>query len=77
MFYFTDPVIHYYNKQNPGKKNLYGRTDMGRKGVERFFETHVCNALCPLITRGFKDVCPLKEIEDVHINHIKKRSGAL
>jgi hypothetical protein len=53
-FYFTDPVIHYYNKHNPGRKTLYGRTDMGRKGMNKFFETHTCNALCELTTRGFK-----------------------
>jgi len=54
MFCFTDPVIHYYNRLNPGKRNLYGRTDMGRKGVEKFFDTHVCNCLCDLVTRGFR-----------------------
>jgi hypothetical protein len=43
----TDPVIHYVSKK--GRKNVHGRTDHGQKGVERFFCTHRCNAVCRLL----------------------------
>ena len=57
MFYFTDPVIHYYDKQNCNKKHVFGRTDRGREGFESFLGTHCCNALCDLVTKGLKNVC--------------------
>jgi hypothetical protein len=40
-FTFTDPVIHHYSNE---KKN--GATDKGESGMEAFFETHECSALC-------------------------------
>ena len=54
---FSDPVIHYYNHEDEGRKNVHGRTDRGRKGIEDFFETHSCKehcgGLCQLVMRGF------------------------
>ena len=61
MFRFTDPVIHYYDKQNDKKTNVYGRTDLGRNGINSFLETHTCNELCKLLTKGWKDVRPSKK----------------
>lgn len=55
LFRLTDPVIHYYSPHKPDKKKVYGRTDRGRKGMDDFFESHVCNALCHVVTRGFKN----------------------
>jgi hypothetical protein len=54
LFRFTDPVIHYYDRHNPGKRSLYGRTDFGRKGIETFMDNHKCNRLCQLVTGGFR-----------------------
>ena len=47
VFKLTDPVIHYRSKH--GRKNVYGRTDHGVKGMDKFFATHECNALCRLL----------------------------
>ncbi len=40
-FQLTDPAIHYV-----GCRRHYGRTDLGIKGIERFFEAHTCNQVC-------------------------------
>eukprot|EP00961_Rhodomonas_salina_P215428 2909725-Rhodomonas_salina.3 len=42
----TDPVIHYHNKNFGRRKPHNGRTDKGKEGIEKFFQTHRCNALC-------------------------------
>ena len=44
LFEFTDPVIHYKSKS--GRKNVFGRTDKGQKGINDFFKTHKCNNVC-------------------------------
>ncbi len=58
VFNFTDPVIHYHDAKKESKRNkgVYGRTDMGQKGIQNFFRTHECNCLCDLITKGFINV---------------------
>ena len=43
-FVLTDPVVHCVSRT--GRKHKNGATDKGLQGVERFFETHKCNALC-------------------------------
>ena len=43
----TDPVIHYASRR--GRRSVFGRTDRGKGGMHRFFETHRCNALCRLL----------------------------
>ena len=30
---------------------MYGRTDMGRKGMHKFFQTHKCSELCRMLRR--------------------------
>ena len=47
VFELTDPVVHY--KSQSGRKQVYGRTDLGKKGMHRFFQTHDCNAVCRLL----------------------------
>ena len=47
VFELTDPAIHHVS--GSGRSRVYGRTDHGRKGIKRFFETHQCNALCNLL----------------------------
>lgn len=47
VFELTDPVIHY--RSASGRKQVYGRTDFGRKGIHKFFETHYCNDVCRLL----------------------------
>lgn len=46
-FQLTDPVIHY--RSSSGRKQVYGKTDLGKKGAHRFFETHDCNDVCRLL----------------------------
>jgi hypothetical protein len=43
-FMLTDPVIHHVCSE--GRRHMNGATDKGEAGVKKFFETHVCNALC-------------------------------
>ncbi|CAM9785669.1 unnamed protein product, partial [Hapterophycus canaliculatus] len=50
VFELTDPVIHYKSKS--GRRQVYGRTDLGRKGMDKFFDTHRCNAVCRLLGIG-------------------------
>ncbi len=38
-YQLTDPVIH-------SPKQEYGTTDLGKRGVDLFFKTHVCNSEC-------------------------------
>ena len=45
VFELTDPVIH----SASDKKGAFGRTDRGKKGMQSFFKTHHCNALCELL----------------------------
>lgn len=47
VFELTDPVIHY--RSTSGRKQVYGKTDLGKKGVHKFFETHDCNDVCRLL----------------------------
>jgi len=56
MFFFTDPVIHYYDNQKSKQKSVYGRTDRGKKGIDDFMSSHKCSNLCKLVELGFKDV---------------------
>ena len=42
----SDPVIHYRSKS---RNQVYGRTDLGKKGMHRFFKTHQCNDVCRLL----------------------------
>jgi len=45
IFFLTDPVIH-YRKQTRAKNYNFGRTNLGEKGMQAFFATHQCSALC-------------------------------
>lgn len=47
VFELTDPVVHY--KSDCGRTQVYGKTDLGKKGMARFFETHECNDVCRLL----------------------------
>jgi len=40
-FMLTDPVIHHASS-----KGKNGRTDKGKEGMKKFFESHKCNPLC-------------------------------
>jgi hypothetical protein len=44
-FVLTDPVIHHVSSKE-GRKHRNGATDKGFEGVEKFFTSHECNALC-------------------------------
>ena len=49
LFELTDPVIHFRSKR--GRRNLFGRTNRGRKGINDFFRSHKCSALCRMLFR--------------------------
>ncbi|GAX22147.1 hypothetical protein FisN_39Lh014 [Fistulifera solaris] len=56
---FSDPVIHYYNpRAYTCRKNVHGRTDHGKEGLHKFFDTHAdhCGPLCRIVNRGFRRV---------------------
>lgn len=46
-FLLTDPAIH-HRRERSDKSRQYGRTDLGRKGMRAFFESHKCNGICRL-----------------------------
>jgi hypothetical protein len=50
VFELTDPAIHYASRS--GRKKVFGRTDLGRQGMNRFFETHKCTPICKLMQIG-------------------------
>ena len=39
-YLLTDPCIHLTNLMR------FGKTNLGKPGMKRFFQTHVCNAIC-------------------------------
>ena len=41
-FQLTDPAICTKSK----KKNRFGKTDIGLKGIRKFCQSHVCNGVC-------------------------------
>jgi hypothetical protein len=45
-FLLTDPALHTNHKQSD--KN-FGRTNLGRRGMKAFFQTHQCNTFCRLL----------------------------
>lgn len=49
LFELTDPVIHF--RSNRGKRGFFGRTDLGRKGINDFFRSHKCGPLCRMLSR--------------------------
>jgi hypothetical protein len=56
---FSDPVIHYHNPRGyTSRKHVHGRTDHGKKGMNKFFHTHAqhCGPLCRIVNRGFQKV---------------------
>jgi hypothetical protein len=55
---FSDPVIHYYNHLDRGRRKVHGGTDHGKDGMAKFFDTHHehCGRLCKLVIRGFRRV---------------------
>jgi hypothetical protein len=48
-FELTDPVIHYRSVN--GRKNVFGRTDRGAKGIDSFYKTHKCSDLCKALEK--------------------------
>lgn len=50
MFLLTDPCIHSVRSRS------FGRTDHGKKGIDEFFKTHKCSALCILLKIAGRDM---------------------
>eukprot|EP00457_Paulinella_chromatophora_P002415 gb/GEZN01002420.1/.p1 GENE.gb/GEZN01002420.1/~~gb/GEZN01002420.1/.p1 ORF type:complete len:691 (+),score=61.79 gb/GEZN01002420.1/:91-2073(+) len=51
LFELTDPAIHcrIHDHSHRSHRGRYGRTDRGKKGMHRFFQSHKCNAVCKLL----------------------------
>lgn len=49
VFELTDPVIHYSSRS--GRRQVFGKTDRGGRGVSSFFRTHECSELCKAMRR--------------------------
>lgn len=67
----TDPVIHY--KSFTGRQKDYGRADLGTEGINKFFETHLCNDVCVLLGLSRENkkcrVPPLRDFNRGGIQH--------
>lgn len=50
----SDPAIHYFNPRKEDRRQVHGRSDLGLRGVQRFFQSHQCSKLCSLVTFGLK-----------------------
>lgn len=48
-FECTDPCIHNRKTDNRSHHCKTHRTDKGSKGINQFFQTHHCNALCEIL----------------------------
>ena len=69
-FLFTDPAIHNRHSRKKGLIGLlngmnFGRTDRGRKGIQAFFSTHICNEACRLFALRPKNSASALPGEDV------------
>lgn len=53
LYCLTDPAIHNYYKGRD-VQNRFGRTNLGRRGMKAFFQTHKCNDACRLLF-NFRD----------------------
>eukprot|EP00979_Chaetoceros_neogracilis_P004441 scaffold787_cov285-Chaetoceros_neogracile.AAC.5 len=47
LFELTDLVIHFRSR----RQSVFGRTDLGRKGIDTFFSTHRCSSLCSMLNK--------------------------
>eukprot|EP01038_Epipyxis_sp_PR26KG_P005456 gene5456-7551_t len=45
-YHYTDPTICSYDNNNSNGINLYGKSNISKSGIMKFFSTHVCNDLC-------------------------------
>jgi len=52
-FELTDPAIHYRSKK--GRRHVFGRTDSGEAGMDKFFKTHKCNRVCRMMQLSRKN----------------------
>jgi hypothetical protein len=63
-FLLTDPAIHYkFKDKRDSRRKDFGRTNLGRKGMRAFFETHKCNVICRLF--GFRDKSNEKDLNGI------------
>lgn len=51
VFELSDPAIHYASNK---RCMVFGRTDKGQKGMQRFFDTHKCCKVCKLLQLSAK-----------------------
>lgn len=64
-YLLTDPAIHHrYPNRYEKRKRHYGRTDLGRRGMRAFFESHRCNCICRLF--GFHEKSTEQELNKLY-----------
>ncbi|KAL7563138.1 hypothetical protein ACA910_012319 [Epithemia clementina (nom. ined.)] len=68
-FELSDPAIHYSSQK--GREMVFGRTDKGKEGMQRFFNTHKCSSVCKFLKLSKKNKNWRK---DWHRFHGKSRS---
>lgn len=49
VFLCTDPCIHRRLRKDGKSSKKYGRTNKASSGINEFFESHKCNALCEIL----------------------------
>ena len=52
-FELTDPAIHYRSRK--GRRHVFGRTDDGEAGMDKFFQTHMCTKVCKMMQLSRKN----------------------
>lgn len=75
-FEFTDPVIHFSSRS--GRRNVFGRTDRGLKGMHDFFASHKCSSLCRALNRRWvKRVGETEQQRGMHLDGLEDQVSNL
>ena len=75
-FELTDPVIHFESRN--GRRNVFGRTDRGPKGVNDFFRSHTCGPLCHALNRRWvKRVAGSEKQRESHLDGLEDQVSNL
>lgn len=53
LFELSDPAVHYRSTKN--RSCVMGRTDIGEKGIQLFFDSHKCNKYCKFLELSGKN----------------------
>ncbi|CAF1194625.1 unnamed protein product [Adineta ricciae] len=71
-YLLTDPCIHSTDLTR------FGRTNLGKPGIKRFFETHVCNSICQTLKlKMIENQSVTKTSSKYDSNFIEKKSSII